>query len=351
MKKFLNLLLIIFMFSFIGIISVDAQSSITRGDGKNYIFSWSGLTFDSANDYKVTCSNSQITDGNTDVKKYPTGSIEFTPNSNNTTVTCKIYKDDVGNPELTSASITIGTTTTKPTEPTTTTTAKQETPKSNNTNLKTLEIKTSDGSKIDLTPAFKSDVYEYSASVSGTVKTISIDATLEDPKAIFELSRSASEELVAGENNKITITVTAEDKTKRTYTINITRETLTADATLKELIIDEVEDFELIEDKYNYTIKIGKNVKELSLSYVTSDENATVEIEGNEDLKDGSKVRITVIAQDGTKKVYTLTVSKEKNATKSNTANISTEKNPLIIMGLSIIAFGLIGGIIYVIKK
>ena len=156
---------------------------------------------------------------------------------------------------------------------------------------------------------------------------------------------------MAGENNKITITVTAEDGTKRTYTINITREALTADATLKELIIDEVENFELIEDKYNYTIKIAKNVKELSLSYVTSDDNATVEIEGNENLKDGSKVRITVIAEDGTKKVYTLTVSKEKANTKTNTSNIETEKNPLIIMTLSIIAFGLIGGIVYVVKK
>ena len=358
MRKFLNLLLVIFMLSFIGVMSVDAAASskIEKVNNKSYKYSWSGISdFDSQNySYNLSCKNGTL-------KNIPglsgnkinasEGYVELEPTITNGDIVCTIYKDDPasGNPTLTTASMTIGTTTTKPTEAPTTT--KKEAPKSNNTNLKTLEVKTSDGSKVELTPTFKSDVYEYSANVSGTVKTISIDATLENSKATFIVSNNVNDELVAGENNKITITVTAEDGTKRTYTINITREALTADATLKELIIDEVEDFELIEDKYNYTIKIAKNVKELSLSYVTSDDNATAEIEGNENLKDGSKVRITVIAEDGTKKVYTLTVSKEKANTKTNTSNIETEKNPLIIMTLSIIAFGLIGGIVYVVKK
>ena len=72
-------------------------------------------------------------------------------------------------------------------------------------------------------------------------------------------------------------------------------------------------------------------------------------VDGNKDLKDGSKVKITVTAQDGTKKVYTLEISKETE--KKETNDVVVEKNPLIIMGLSIIAFGLIGGIVYVIKK
>ena len=35
----------------------------------------------------------------------------------------------------------------------------------------------------------------------------------------------------------------------------------------------------------------------------------------------------------------------------SNTSKINAEKNPLIIMGLTMIAFGLVGGIIYTIRK
>ncbi len=362
MKKVFSLLLVIFIFSFIGIISIDAaelkfsSNSVSVGksvtldiekiiSGNEYSLSFEDGYFDISSN---TCGNRTSITSNCKLTLVARTSLSLTENK----VIGFTLTEKASNDSTTSSSITINAnkTTTKPTEPVATTT-KQETKKSNNTNLKTLDVKTSDGGRVELTPTFKSDVYEYSANVSGTVKTISIDATLEDSKATFIVSNNVNDELVAGENNKITITVTAENGTKRTYTINITREALTADATLKELIIDEVEDFELIEDKYNYTIKIAKNVKELSLSYVTSDDNATVEIEGNENLKDGSKVRITVIAEDGTKKVYTLTVSKEKANTKTNTSNIETEKNPLIIMTLSIIAFGLIGGIVYVVKK
>ena len=36
---------------------------------------------------------------------------------------------------------------------------------------------------------------------------------------------------------------------------------------------------------------------------------------------------------------------------KKNVTSVTAEKNPLIILGLSMVAFALVGGIIYVIKK
>ena len=346
MKKFLNSLIIIIIFMFIGVIIVNAKASITKGNGNNYTFSWSDLTFDSNNDYKLTCTNAQINGGDLDVKNHSTGSVSFSANSGATSVTCKIYKDDEGNPELASATITIGTTTASTTAATTTTQA----PKSNNANLKTLVVKTSDDSIVELTPKFDTSVTEYNATVTSNVKTINIETTMEDSHATAVLSKNATEELKAGENNKIIITVTAEDGTKRAYTLNIKREALTADATLRTLIIKEAKNFKLVDDKYTYKVKVNNNVKALTLDIETTDDNAIYEIEGNEDLKDGSVVKITVTAEDGTKKVYTLNISKVSTTTKSK-VNVEAEKNPLIIMGLSIIAFGLIGGIIYVIKK
>lgn len=351
MKKFLCYILIIFCFTFVGVVNVKA-ASITKGEKGTYIFKWENLSYDN-NDYKLTCSNAQITSGDLSVKDHPSGSITFKPINSNGTVECKIYKDDPssGNPVLTSASITLGTTptqapqTTQAQTPTTTTQAR-----SNNNNIKTLKVTGDDGNEVVLSPAFKSDVYEYSATVASTVRTVDIVATLDDSKANMVLSNNANEELEAGENNKITITVTAEDGSKRAYVLNIKREALTADATLKELTIKEVDDFKLKKDKFTYTVKIGKNVKKLTINYVLDDENASVDIEGNKNLKDGSVVKVIVTAQDGTKKVYTLNISKETEV-KKQTSNIAVEKNPLVIMGLSIIAFGLIGGIIYVIKK
>lgn len=242
------------------------------------------------------------------------------------------------------------TTTTTTTVPPTTITTTQAV-KSNNASLKTLEVIASDDSIVVLSPKFSRDIYDYSATVDASVKTISINATMEDPKSNMVISNNATNELKAGENNKITITVTAEDGTKKAYVINIKREALTADATLKSLIIKESKNFELKENKFSYDVKVDDSVTKLTIDYVTSDDNSTVSISGNENLKDGSKVKILVTAEDGTKKEYVLTIIKNVKETKKPTSNITAEKSPLVIMGLSMIAFGLIGGIVYVIKK
>lgn len=363
MKKFLSLISILFITCFMGILSVSAAGSkmeITYN--KKYKYSWNGISdFNSPNySYKLSCKNVTKTNSiglsGTKINAID-GYVELEATITNGEISCNIYKDDPasGNPILTSDSISIGTTTTKRQETTSTTVTPTQTttqaPKSNNANLKTLSVVSDDDSEVTLSPKFDALVYEYETTVPSTVKTIAINATMEDSKANMVISNNVNEELTPGENNKITVTVTAEDGTKKAYVINVKREALTADATLQSLSIKECKSFELKPDKFTYTVKVKKSVKELTLDYVLSDENSSVEIEGNENLKDGSKVKITVTAEDGTKKVYTLTISKEQETTKKDTSNISVEKNPLIIMGLSIIAFGLIGGIIYVIKK
>ena len=67
------------------------------------------------------------------------------------------------------------------------------------------------------------------------------DKTITNTQIAAVISNNANEELKAGEDNKITITVTAEDGSKKAYNINIKREALTSDATLKSLEIEEAE--------------------------------------------------------------------------------------------------------------
>ena len=93
------------------------------------------------------------------------------------------------------------------------------------------------------------------------------------------------------------------------------------------------------------------NVEKLTISYELSDVNSKAVVMGNEDIEDGSKVKILVTAEDGTKKEYILNIEKEVVTTTKVTQKVEPEKNPLIIMGLSVIAFALIGAIIYVAKK
>lgn len=350
MKKFLRLVLVIMVALTFKIIDVKAEASITKDT-----FTWSGI-----NNYsscKLKCT-SGITDGDditsANVLKKANGSVKFKTSK---TVTCTIYlsKDLTGNDtDLDIVSRTYSSTPPKTQAPSTTqapqTTKTQEAPKSNNANIKSLTIKGNDDSDVVLSPVFNPGVYDYEAAVASNVKTVSITPILEDAKANAVISNNANEELKAGEDNKITITVTAEDGSKKAYNINIKREALTSDATLKSLEIEEAEKFKFDKEKFTYNVKIDKNIKSLTIIYELSDENSTINIEGNSELKNGSIVKLIVTAQDGTKKVYTLNIIKETNK-KKNVTSVTAEKNPLIILGLSMVAFALVGGIIYVIKK
>lgn len=350
MKKFLKLVLVIMVALTFKIIDVKAEASITKDT-----FTWSGI-----NNYsscKLRCT-SGITGGDItaveNVLMKANGSVKFKASK---TVTCTIYlsKDLTGNDtDLDIVSRTYSSTPPKTQAPSTTqapqTTKTQEAPKSNNANIKSLTIKGNDDSDVVLSPVFNSGVYDYEATVASNVKTVSITPILEDAKANAVISNNANEELKAGEDNKITITVTAEDGSKKAYNINIKREALTSDATLKSLEIEEAEKFEFDKDKFTYNVKIDKNIKSLTIIYELADENSTINIEGNSELKNGSIVKLIVTAQDGTKKVYTLNIIKETNK-KKNVTSVTAEKNPLIILGLSMVAFALVGGIIYVAKK
>ena len=347
MKKFLKLALIIMIASTFKIIDVKAVSSkMEPVKGKLYKYSWSEINdYNSSNySYYINCKNVTFKNfSGLSSKKISasSGYVLLGATISNGEISCEIYKDDSGKPTLTSAKISIGTTQ----APSTT-----QTLKSNNANIKSLTIKGNDDSDVVLSPVFNPGVYDYETTVASNVKTVSITPILEDAKANAVISNNANEELKAGEDNKITITITAEDGSKKAYNINIKREALTSDATLKNLEIEEIEKFKFDKDKFNYNVKIGKNVKSLTIIYELSDENSTVNIEGNSKLKNGSVVKVIVTAQDGTKKVYTLNIQKETNS-KKKVANVAAEKNPLIILGLSMTAFALVGGIIYVAKK
>lgn len=342
MKRFLNIFLVLALTNFIGIISVKAISISATADekSKNIIVDVTDangyvLTYDK--NYQITC-NTPAQNSNDPYGKKITSNGKVTLNFKYSTKENKRFTFGLKKPGDSESTVHADVEINKAPA------------KSNNANLKSLSVVGDDNNEVLITPSFDPNVYEYSADVLGTIKTVQINATLEDAKANVIISNNANEELKAGENNKITITVTAEDGTKKAYTLNVKREALTSDATLKELTIDEVSDFKFKENKYKYTIKVDKKVKTLTLYYVLSDENSTVEVEGNEKLKDGSKVRIIVTAEDGTKKEYVLTVSKNDKKS-NNTSKINAEKNPLIIMGLTMIAFGLVGGIIYTIRK
>ena len=366
MKKKLSMFLLLIIACFFSVVSVHAADTTLKvnpskvnvsTNSKDYTFQ---LTFSNATgtSWKLSYDNDIYPTGTNPIANgklsSENGTIEFAVKKNLTIAedkTVNISIKDENSGEEVKASVII----LKNVAATTTTTQKVTTTKteakSNNANLKSLELTDSNGETVLLTPNFSSNVYNYSATVLSTVKTVSVTAVVEDEKASVTTSSNVDDELKSGENNKITITVTAEDGTKKSYIVNVKREALSADASLKSLTIKEDKDFELVKDKYNYDVTINDNINTLTLDYETSSLNSIVKVSGNKNLKNGSKVKILITAEDGTKKEYILNIIKKTTTTKKQIKSTTEERNPLIIMGLSLVAFGLIGGIIYIAKK
>ncbi len=118
--------------------------------------------------------------------------------------------------------------------------------------------------------------------------------------------------ITAKKSFKVTVkkasTTTTTDKKPTTTT------TKSSDATLKDLTTT-ITDLEYNKNKTAYTVTVDRTVNSLNLKALVNDSKAKVKIEGDENLVVGTNIiKITVTAEDGTTKVYTVTVIKNGKA-------------------------------------
>ena len=177
--------------------------------------------------------------------------------------------------------------------------------KSSDSTLK--DIKLSEG-KID----FKTDVLEYKINVEYDVDTFKIEALPTDGKS--KVNITGDEKLKVGENI-FTITVEAENGKITTYIVKVTRKEegykLSTNNYIKSLTIKN-HSIDFDKKTYKYTIKTKE--KKLDISVTLDDRKSEYKISGNKNLKNGSKVLIKVIAEDGSTRTYTLNIEKSNNA-------------------------------------
>lgn len=190
---------------------------------------------------------------------------------------------------------------------------------SSNANLKNLVI-----DQEGLTPMFSSVVTSYSLTVPEKVTKLNITPTMEQAGAKYWIT--GDEDLQMGKNI-VTITVTAPDGTKKTYTIYVDRvqDTTKADASLKNLIIDGVElNPEFTPETLEYTLgQFDSSVEKLTILAYANSDNAKVEIQGNENFKDGENIiKIIVTAEDETTtREYTLKFNRDAKVIKTEESN------------------------------
>lgn len=182
---------------------------------------------------------------------------------------------------------------------------------------------------------FNSDTYEYTITLKEEDTNVEVTAIPEDNRASVEVKNNTN--LIDG--SVIEIIVTSTNNTSSTYKINVKKEVkLSNNANLKSLTITgyELGFKNVIKD---YTLVIDESDKELDIKYETEHEKAIVDITNNNNLTNGSKITIMVIAEDGTTNYYYInTLIKEKS-------------NVLGIIFIIVIVLAILAGAYYLYMK
>ncbi len=166
---------------------------------------------------------------------------------------------------------------------------------------------------------FDPAVNEYFITIPNSVKEMLVEAVANYMAAKVDITEP--EQLAVGENVYV-ITVTAEDGTVAEYKITVTRLEVDSDATLKELYTDKGE-IEFDPNVTEYEIKLENDVTSIAITYEVSSPYARAELLGNSVLVEGDNIyTITVTADDGTVKVYTITVNRRPLSTDSSAKEI-----------------------------
>ena len=235
----------------------------------------------------------------------------------------------------------------------TTTTNGTKAKKSNNANLSNLGMNPNDFK------GFKPNQTTYNVTVPNNVEKVTIYATAQDKKATIK--GNETKQLNEGKN-ALSIVVTAEDGTQKTYTINVTRTASTASENTTNENSSEIapeakdnEDIKNIEIKgyslepafspniYEYKVNVKSNETKLDITAKTENPNVTIDIAGNENLVDGENTITILCTNEQTKKNLTYQIIVNKSSeTEDNaalTANLAKQKAKkvrMILIGLAV---------------
>lgn len=297
-----------------------ASSSLTKGKTTTLTIK----TSSAEGKFSITSSNSNVVSVDKSTV-WVTSSESITLTAKGTgTATITIKPESVSDSDLNlitnSKTISI---TVKDNTPTATPTAvpTQVVKKSSDATLKSITI----GSKKYSGSSLKNSI---SYTAEADVGSIKISAEKNDSKAT--ISGTGTKTLNEGETNKFTITVTAEDGTKKNYTVNIIRlakesnepniidenananEVKQEELKITSLVIKDVElNTTFSSDVYSYIANV-KNMTQLEIDASANLEGAQIKIEGADELKEGdNRIKITVTLGEQSKE-YIIDVYNQK---------------------------------------
>lgn len=186
------------------------------------------------------------------------------------------------------------------------------TPPSSNNNLASLTVNVG-----GLNPGFSQANTNYSVSVDSNVTSIDIGASPADGGARVE--GTGNKGLNYG-NNTFGIKVTAPSGAVKTYTITVNRkDNRSGNNNLASLSINGASlDQPFDPNNTNYSAKVPFEIETASINANPADGKARVSVSGNSGLisEETSNVSVTVIAENGASKTYTIAVTRGKDPNK-----------------------------------
>lgn len=202
---------------------------------------------------------------------------------------------------------------------------------SSNANLASLSV-----SSGTLSPSFNASTTSY--NVTTTASSITINATSESSEA--SISGTGTKTLNYGANT-FSVVVTSGSGTKKTYTITVTRtDTRSNDSKLKLLSLSSGT-INFSSSTLNYNVTVPGSVNNVKVVAQANDSKAKVTYspKDNIDLSIGktSTITITVTAENGTKSVYKVNITRRDDRSSNNelktlsvsNTNISFKNNTL----------------------
>ncbi len=237
-------------------------------------------------------------------------------------------------------------------------------PLSTNNNLASLTV-----SNATISPAFSAGTTKYTASVPFDISKINVSATAADGKAKVSVNIP---NLTPNGTTNVTVTVTAENGAKKTYTISVKRaqDPNYQASNNNKLSGISIEGFLLSPafntDTTNYVVWLPYEITSIKIGGSAVDSKASVQVVGGENLAAGqdNTVKVICTAENGEKKEYTVIVKRaaahdgsvdEKPAepvdTEPTDTSVDTENTNsngiawwLLIVGFSTLAIGAAGG-------
>ena len=224
-----------------------------------------------------------------------------------------------------------------------TTTKPEDEDEKTNANLKSLEVE-----GFSISPSFSASTLEYTMQVEMDTEKLKVNAQAESEKATVKIE--GNETIVEGENI-VKVIVTAEDgTTTKTYTIKVTKQEKVFG--LKSLNIKDTDISDMFKtDVYEYSINI-KNIDQLDIEAIATEEDATIEILGNENLQEGENIITIIVTSKDEKNTITYQIKATKLlVTEQQTEAKTIDKMSIIyavVGGLALIALVIV--VIYTIK-